>query len=344
VNRSRFLHSLPAFVFLFLVGSLVYRTFWSPNSFGERREVYFTVSRGETFRSIVDSLDASGLIENKFLFGLAGRALGWTKELKVGRYVLEDGSSNYDILQALHSGRSTVSILVTIPEGSTTRQIARMLSRQVGIDSAVFLHAVNDTAFIHTLGLEGPSLEGYLFPESYQFYWQMDEYEIARKLVAEFQKFYTDSLRDRAADLGLSPTEILTMASIVESETSVDSERAIVASVYYNRLKKGMRLEADPTIQYLLSDGPRRLRYSDLAINSPYNTYLNSGLPPSPINNPGRKSIFAALYPAQEKYLYFVSNGMGGHVFSKTYEDHLRAVQAYRRTREMAARDTTSAN
>ena len=339
VKRHRIIGFLPLLVFLFLVGSLAYHAFWRPNSFSERREITINVSRGSTFKEISDTLQSYDVIENKLLFQFAGRIIGWTTHMKVGRYVFADGISNYEILSSLHSGKSTVAIPVTIPEGYTSKQIASILYHRIGSDSSLFVHLVHDSLFARELGLGVTSLEGYLMPETYQFYWQMDEQDIVRDLVKQFHKFYTDSLQHREQELALMTRDVLTVASIVEGEAIIDSERAIIAGVFYNRLKKGMKLEADPTIQFLLDDlalrTGRRVLYRDLTIDSPYNTYLYRGLPPTPISNPGKKSILAALYPAKHKYLYFVSNGLGGHVFSKDYEDHQRAVQEYRLQRQM---------
>jgi len=143
-------------------------------------------------------------------------------------------------------------------------------------------------------------------------------------------------LQQQAKKMKMTIGQVLTMASIVEGETVLDRERPIIAGLYYNRLHRGMKLEADPTIQYIIPDGPRRLFYNDLRIDSPYNTYKKYGLPPGPINNPGRKSILAALYPARHNYLYFVADGLGGHRFARTYEEHLRNVRAYRRAHASA--------
>jgi UPF0755 protein len=343
VRSPRLVALLPPLVLLILIGSLAYHAFWEPNSFSVRHEISLTVSRGSTFKEISDSLELLGIIENKALFQIAGRILGWTTQMKVGKYVFPDVISNYDILSSLHTGKSTVAIPVAIPEGYTSAQIARILSRRIGIDSALFVRLVRDTTFTQELGLQEFSLEGYLMPDTYRFYWQMDEREVIRELVGQFQKIFDDSLGDREKGLGLTTRKLLTVASIVEGEAIVDSERAIIAGVFYNRLNKGMKLEADPTVQYALNEGPHRVRYRDLAIESPYNTYLHYGLPPTPINNPGRKSILAALHPASHNYLYFVSNGEGGHVFSKTYEEHQKAVRRYRRLRETveARRDST---
>jgi UPF0755 protein len=174
-------------------------------------------------------------------------------------------------------------------------------------------------------------MEGYLFPDSYFVYERSSPSEIIGIFYNGFKKFMTDSLRARADSMGFSIHEVLTLASIVEGETNKTEEMPQIASVYLNRLKKGMKLEADPTVQYLQPNGWKRLLYKDLKIKSPYNTYLNTGLPPGPINNPGRDAIHAVLYPADTEYLFFVANGAGGHNFSKTYSQHLRNVSKYRR-------------
>lgn len=334
MKHQRFIALLPLFVFLILVGALAYHAFWESNFFSGRREISITVSRGSTFKEISDTLKLNGIIENKLLFEIAGRLLGWTTQMKVGKYVFSDGISNYEILSSLRTGRSRVTILVTIPEGYTSTQIARVLSHRIGIDSLVFVQLVHDTSFARELRVKDHSLEGYLMPDTYQFYWQMDEHEIVRDLVNQLLNFYEGWLVDREKELGLTTKDVLTVASLVEGEAIIDSERSIIAGVFYNRLKKGMKLEADPTIQYILNERPRRVLYRDLTIESPYNTYLHWGLPPTPINNPGKKSILAALYPEDHKYLYFVSNGAGGHVFSKTYEKHQKAVRRYRHLRK----------
>lgn len=348
MKRHPFLVILPFLVVLFLILSLIYRAFWSPNPFTERRKISINVSRGSNFKEISDSLEAHGVIENKLLFQLAGRVIGWTTQMKIGKYVFTEGMSNYEILSDLRTGKSTVAIPVTIPEGYSSRQIAVVFAHRIGTDSSLFVHLVRDSAFARELGFDPKSfgsLEGYLMPDTYQFYWQMDEHEIIRALVGHTRRFLDDSLGYRGGELGLNPREILTIASIVEREAMIDSERAIIAGVFYNRLRKGMKLEADPTIQFLIDDGPRRVLYRDLTIDSPYNTYLYPGLPPTPIGNPGKKSILAALHPARHKYLYFVSNGLGGHVFSKTYEEHQKAVQKYRHLRQMAeSEESTKSN
>ena len=162
-------------------------------------------------------------------------------------------------------------------------------------------------------------------PKTYSFYWDPNEEDIILAMTKEFRRFFDDTLQKRMKEVKLTLEEVVAMASIVEGEAKLDEERPIIAGVYYNRLRKRMNLEADPTIQYVLPGGPRRLFNSDYKFQSSYNTYLHPGLPPGPINNPGEKSILAALYPKKHNFLYFVATGDGGHSFSETYQDHVKA-------------------
>lgn len=307
--------------------------FWWPNTFSSPSQRVVTISRGTSFSAAVDSLDAKGIIYSKLAVKLAGRILGWTKEIKVGRYSFDSGVPNISILSAFKNGTSRRLIPVSIPEGVRMKFIAKRFAAELGVDSAKIMKYCTDSSIVESFGLEGKTFEGYLLPDTYLFQWQTDEGEIVETLIRAFKEFYSDSLMDRQRSMGMTMAQVLTFASIVEGEAQVDSERTVIAGVYHNRLKKRMRLEADPTVQYVLPNGPRRLLYSDLKINSPYNTYLHYGLPPGPINNPGRAAIFATLYPASHQYLFFVADGKGGHLFSRSYSDHQRAVRAYRRIR-----------
>lgn len=308
---------------------------WKPNTFYPSPKI-IPVSRGETFGQSVEALKSSGIVAHPALFRIAGRLFGYAGKIKIGKYSFASGVSNRDILYALSTGTSTANPAVTIYEGLRGTQVARILKREVGIDSVKFAQLLADTSFIRLRNHGALSLEGFLLPETYEFFWQVDERDVVRQMVGEFRKFFVDSLQRRVWRLRMNVSEVLTMASIVEGETMVDAERPIVAGLYYNRLRRHMKLEADPTIQYIISDGPRRLLYDDLKIDSPYNTYVHFGLPPGPINNPGRKSILAALYPAKHSYLYFVADGNGGHRFAKTFGEHLKNVRAYKRARSLA--------
>jgi len=312
-----------------------YLVLWAPNTFDEDRVI--TVSKGDTFRQIEDTLIVSGVVRSGFLFNLAARVRGSTRKMQIGRYRFRSGMSNVEILEDLEFGTSAELVTVTIPEGTKSRRVPLLLQRMLGLDSASVGRLISDTAFIRGLGVDAPSLEGYLLPNTYRFYWQESDTFVISTMVGTFRRFFGDSLREAARARGMSVHQVLTLASIIEAETRVDSERARISGVYHNRLRKRMRLQADPTIQYILEDGPRRITYRDLNRESPYNTYRNLGLPPGPINNPGMASILAALNPEKHGYFFFVANGGGGHTFSRTYAEHLREVRVYRRKRQAEA-------
>jgi UPF0755 protein len=318
---------------LFLIAGFILWAFYGPNWFPASAQRPFFVSRGEKFSAIVDSLETQGVIRNRTLFLIVARLVGGTERVQVGKYVFQSGVSNTDIFLALRSGRGNTLIQVAVPEGLRSRQQARLFTRAIGADSAKFVSLVHNRSFIHDLGVADTSLEGYLLPDTYAFYWQQTEEEIVGKMVEQFWRFYGDSLMERQRAMGWTTLQVLTLASIVEGEAVHDDERAMIAGVYFNRLRKGMKLDADPTIQYIINERPRRLLYSDLKVDNPYNTYLYAGLPPGPVNNPGRASILAALSPARHPYIFFVANGRGGHWFASSYGEHLKNVRHYRRNR-----------
>jgi UPF0755 protein len=262
--------------------------------------------------------------------------------MKVGKYLFPRGLSNIEILNDLSEGKSRVLIPVLIPEGWRMERTALQFGKTLGVDPQRFIALCDKSEFRKELGIDAPSIEGYLMPDTYRFLWQATEEEIIERMVDEFKAFYVDSLEKRREEAKLTLAQVLALASIVEGEALLDRERPIIAGVYLNRLKKHMRLEADPTVQYAIPNGPRRLFFSDLRYDSPYNTYLYYGLPPGPINSPGRKSILAVLYPEKHPYLYFVADGTGGHVFSKNYVEHQKAVKAYRTMRREAAKNQTT--
>ena len=312
--------------------------FWWPNTFSNPDRRTIIVSKGATFAEVLDSLEAEGIISSRWTIKVAARVLDMSTSIKVGKYLFSSGITNHRILTDLRDGASRVLIPVSIPEGSRVRTIAGRFARHIDADSTLFMHLCSDTSFIRSLGVDAPDLEGYLLPDTYSFHWQTDERTVIREMVGAFTDFYADSMIERQKELRMSMHQIVTMASIVEGESKKEEERPIIAGVYYNRLKKRMRLEADPTIQYVIADGPRRLTYRDLDTPSPYNTYRNYGLPPGPVNNPGRKAILAALFPEQHGYLFFVADGFGGHIFTRTFAEHQRAVRDFRKIRRMQER------
>lgn len=329
-------------VLLFVILGSSYVLFLAANTSSVASERSVIVPRGASFKVALDSLKAAGVINVRWTLDLAGRILGLTKTIKTGKYLFPRGLSNYEILTDLAEGKSRVLITLPVPEGWRMERIALQCGRLLGANPQRFIALCDQQRFRQDLGVDAPSLEGFLMPDTYRFLWDTSEEEIIERMVGEFRKFYVDSLQNRQQALHLTMNQVLTLASIVEAEAVLDRERPVIAGVYLNRLKKRMRLEADPTVQFALPNGSRRLTYSDLRFNSPYNTYVNYGLPPGPINSPGRKSILAALYPENHSYLYFVADGTGGHVFSRTYSDHQKAVQSYRKMRREAAKASSS--
>lgn len=312
------------------VGILGYKIFLTAVT--PPQESQFKIRRGWLLAQIADSLTARGIITDRQSFVTAVKLSRRAEELKAGKYLIQPRSSNLDLIKLFVSGKAARQRL-TIPEGLTAAAIAGLIQKELEIDSTAFMALVEDENFTHELGIDASHLEGYLYPNTYQFYWGDTPRDVVTSLVGEFHRRMNDSLVVRAKEMGLRLHEAITLASIIEGEAMVDSERAVISAVYWNRLRKGMRLQADPTIQYLIPGPPRRILHRDLEIDSPYNTYLYSGLPPGPVNNPGIKSIVAALYPKSVGYLYFVARGDGSHIFSYTLEQHNAAKSQFDRYR-----------
>jgi UPF0755 protein len=284
-----------------------------------------TVRRGASAGQIGNLLHRNGVIEHPTVFKNLALAGGLNRRLKAGRYRFDYPLSAWEALKKIHSG-AVVYHQVTIPEGLTMARIAGILSNDAGADSLELMGAFRDTALMNSYGIKAASLEGYLFPETYDFEWGSSAQMIVRRLVESFfaniKPEWTDEVARQKRDL----RQVVIMASLVEREAQVDAERPVVASVFYNRLKARRPLESCATVEYALPRHKnRRLTYDDLEIDSPYNTYRRQGLPPGPICNPGRRSLEAAVFPARTSYLYFVSKGDGGHIFTRTLEEHNRA-------------------
>ncbi len=302
-----------------------------PRSVPEER-VTVRIPSGSSLQAISDSLYKYQVIKDKDFFQFLVRLQGLETSLQAGIFEIPEHASHQQVLYALTHSRPRI-IDVTVIEGLTSRQIARLMEQKFRFDSSQFRTLVTDSALVSELGIPGPSLEGFLFPDTYKFFENESAESVIRKMVEHFFAVVPDSFYVRAEELGWSMWEALTLASIIEGEAVYDDERAMVSSVFHNRLERGMRLQADPTIQYIIEEEPRRLLNRDLEIDSPYNTYLYAGLPPGPINNPGFQSIHAALYPEESDYLYFVARGDGYHTFSLTNSEHILAKQHLQKLR-----------
>jgi len=220
---------------------------------------------------------------------------------------------------------------VKIFNGVTLNWIASHLRTAISMDSTNFIKTANDRQFLDSIGVKQNSAEGYMLPKKYYIYDNSSAQEVIGKFYGSFSNFFDDKLKMRAAFLRMSVHEVLTLASIIQGESNKKEEMPIISTVYYNRLQLGMMLQADPTVQFIIPGKWRRLLNKDLNINSPYNTYKYSGLPPGPINNPGKDAVLAALYPDDNNYLYFVADSSGGHKYAETYSEHLKNVKEYRK-------------
>lgn len=289
----------------------------------------FVIGKGENLSKVSQQLADEKRIKSKFIFYTVSKFFGLHKKIKAGQYKLTGKESLSELFRQFSEGRFVTKKL-TVPEGFTNRRIAGLVRSKLGLDSAKFMQIQQDSDFLKKMDIQAPNAEGYLFPETYEIDWGASEKEVLTLLIESNRKVWSAEMLSKMKELKLSKNQILTMASIVEGEAVKDDERKRIAGVYWNRVKKGIPLGADPTIQYLLPDGPRRLLYKDLEIKSPYNTYKNKGLPPGPIGNPGLESIIASIYPEKNDYLYFVADGYGGHVFTKTLIDHNKAVEKYK--------------
>ncbi len=320
--------TLAAIVTVLVVASLTALWILTP-SVGPPRQCFVVIPRGANARQIARILADGGVIENRLQF-LMVRALRPRARLKAGEYMFKDRQSMWKVFDRIVRGDVFYYVLV-VPEGNSTFDIAQTLDRLKIMNATAFLASAHDPAPIHDLDPQAPSLEGYLFPDTYHVTRHTTPAQLCTLMTDRFRKAWR-ALGPPAA----KPHEVVTLASLVEREAKLPDERPLIASVFSNRLRIGMALQCDPTAIYAAEVEDRYrgvIHRSDLASQQAYNTYRHAGLPPGPIANPGMASLKAALQPAATDYLYFVvrPDGSGGHQFSKGLADHTRAVQQYRR-------------
>lgn len=304
---------------------------------GGRRVVL--VEHGQTLRDVANELERNGLIRGTLGFQVLARLMGLDRSIKAGQYAFRPGTTIPALLRAFARGMSGLN-LVTIPEGLTLKQVIERLAAHLNVPPALFDSLAHDRAFLDSLEVDAPSLEGYLAPNSYEFLPGTSPEVAFRTMAQRTQALLRDQTAGRdSLPLSLSLHQLLTLASIVECEAQVDEERPRIARVYLNRLGRGMKLQADPTVAYAVGLPPRsRIYLRQLRADSPYNTYMRLGLPPGPICNPGHASIEASINPGPESDdLYFVANGRGRHMFSGTYEQHLANIREVRSAAPAAA-------
>jgi len=295
--------------------------------------VEVVIEKGMSLREIATRLSAEKAIGTPRLFEVIGRARGLGRTLKAGTYEFPAGLTMPEVMDMLAHGKVKEYPLIVI-EGWTIDEIAKALEGQPFLGDAEmparFMKLAKDPAEAKAMGFEGaPSLEGYLFPETYLFTKPLSETELIKKMVGQFGEIWKALLAEGAPENTMAQKDIVTLASIIEKETGEPGERQMIASVFLNRLAAGMPLQSDPTIIYGLADFDGNIRKADISAPHPYNTYVHPGLPPGPICNPGKASLYAALHPAHTDYLYFVSRKDGTHEFTATLAEHLIAVKKY---------------
>ena len=292
-------------------------------------EVRITVKPGQSLSAIAATLEHAGVVRHAFPFEEYAKKVGHTTDLKPGTYVLHK-NENYDVIIArLVAGIRPVTIKVTIPEGFTVRQTATLLGQKIaGFDAGLYLKTALDhpPAFKLAGYRSGTMLEGLLFPATYEVLPAITPGQFVEKQLSAFTTTFAGINMTRARKANLTPYDVTIIASMVEREAQAASERRLVAAVIWNRLRLHMPLQIDATVEYALPKYKTTLTYQDLKIQSPYNTYLHVGLPPTPIANPGAASLAAAAVPARVSYLYYVArnDGSGRHYFSSTYAQFLR--------------------
>jgi len=292
------------------------------------------VKKGSGLRAVANELRRKRLIKSNNLFILCAILKGGTKDIKAGEYSLNQSMSPVRIFNILSTG-AIKTYTLTIPEGLTAKQIADVLAKKNLIKINEFIPLVMDKTLAVSYKIDGTSLEGYLFPDTYVISRDTGARELIDLMIKRFQRIFYALIKDQESTTGklLPAKDIVTLASIVEKEGGRAEEKPIIASVFFNRLKKRMRLESDPTVIYGLKNFDGNLKKKDLRTPGPYNTYLNYGLPPGPIANPGRESLMAVIKPAKTNYLYFVAKNDGSHHFSASLSEHNKAVYRYQKRR-----------
>jgi UPF0755 protein len=294
------------------------------------------VTEGMSFKAITAKLQEEGIIRYRGYFEIIGRLQGITRRVRTGYYGVGAHMSMWEVLEALKSGR-IIEYEVVVPEGYNLFQIGYTLSHTPLLDDPNrFINLVTNRKFVQKLGIDADSLEGYLFPDTYFFPKGITLEDIAKRMVQRYRAVFTPDYGKRAADIGMTEHQVVTLASIVEKEAKVASERKRIAAVYHNRLKKGIKLQADPTAVYGMRAWITNVTKEDLRRKTPYNTYLRKGLPPGPIANPGQGAILATLYPEKVDYLFFVAQGDGSHYFSVNFGEHEKAIGRYKANKRKA--------
>lgn len=307
-----------------------YRSYLAAPEPGITTPVLVSIDPGMSFNQASNRLQQKGVISRRGWFGLCARGLGVTTRIQAGDYTFHPGMTPLQVLDMIIRGDIT-TVRLSVPEGFNLWEVAYRLETLGPWTADIFLALARDHEKAEALGIPVDSLEGYLFPAGYELKMSMSEEDVIDLMLQRGEREKTEERLEKAKSLGFTWHEILTLASLIERETGVVEEMPRIASVFANRLQRNMFLQSDPTAIYGIKDQAEGVTPEDLKNTGPYNTYLNKGLPPGPICNPGVNAIEAALSPEQTDFLYFVATGDGGHAFAKTMADHRRNINSYRR-------------
>lgn len=314
-----------ALIFVFLILLLNYS--FTPIDI-KNKTVVLDIPTGSSFLEVTELLKKEGLIKNRFFFYSLAAIKRASRNIRAGEYEINTLISPITMLNKLMHGEVKI-YKVVIREDLSLRDIAAVLDKDKLINKEIFFELARDREFLQSLNIEAESIEGYLFPDTYYFNRSMNTRRIMKKMVDTFREKVTPSMIQKSNNIGLNMHKLVTLASIIGKESGDNSEKPFIAAVFYNRLKKGMRLQSDPTTVYDMDDFDGKVLRCHLKRVSPYNTYLIKGLPPGPIANPGLSSLKATLFPAPVNYLYFVSKNDGTHYFSSSLTEHNQAVNRY---------------
>jgi UPF0755 protein len=297
------------------------------------RPVMMEIKPGTSAWEISRELTRQGIVSDPYMFLATAQAMQKARHLQAGTYVFEGKHFPLDIVHILFKGR-TLRYRVTIPEGSNIFDVGEIIAATGLLTKQDFVQKAQDSETTAFFDIDTPSMEGHLYPDTYFLSPHMTALEIMAKMLYRFDQVYTSTMQQQADALGLSTSQVLTLASIIEKEAVFNKEKPVIASVFHNRLRRKMPLQSDPTAIYGIDNFHRRITPRDLRKDSPYNTYKHTGLPPGPICNPDKYSINAALWPAKTDYLFFVSQGNGSHYFSRTLKEHNRAIAKTRKRKK----------
>ncbi len=332
-NRKRIFIWIASITLLLMVAiaAFLYSLVFKPIELTE--EVYIYIDEERDYETVVDQLKEKVELPNEDVFRLLADRMNYPNMVKTGRYAIEDGMTMPDLIRALRSG-SQVPINLTFNNIRTMENLAGRLSSQLMVDSVSILNVLNDTSVAASYGFNEQTFGSMFIPNTYEVYWDTNVESLIERMKREYDSFWNTERRAKAEKLGLTPLEVTTLASIVEEEATYADEYPIVAGLYINRLNRGMRLEADPTVKFAVGDATlRRILFKHLEVESPYNTYKIDGLPPGPIRIPSTSAINATLSPAQHNYIFMCAKDdlSGRHNFAVTHAEHARNARAYQK-------------